>query len=67
MSKYIFTYIKSSFHRARFLLECRIDKTTQEMRLIRAQLGPTTLHDVRHRVGDAIYDPDDYGEAQELG
>jgi len=37
------------------------------MRVIRAQLGPTTLHDVRHLIGDAIYDPDDYGEAQQLG
>lgn len=37
------------------------------MRVIRAQLGPTTLQDVRHLVGDAIYDPDDYGEAQQFG
>jgi len=37
------------------------------MRVIRAQLGPTTLHDVRHLVGDAIYDPDDYREAQRIG
>lgn len=58
---------ESSFHRARFLRESRIEQTTQEMRVIRAQLGPVTLHDVRHLVGDAIYDPDDYGEAQQLG
>jgi len=58
---------ESSFHRARFLRESRIHKTTQEMRVIRAQLGPTTLHDVRHLVGDGIYDPDQYGEAQQLG
>ena len=58
---------ESSFHRARFLRESRIDETTQEMRVIRAQLGSTTLQDVRHLVGDAIYDPDDYGEAQTLG
>ena len=35
--------------------------------MIRAQVGPTTFHDVRHLVGDAIYDPDDYSEAQQLG
>ncbi|WP_461518079.1 RES family NAD+ phosphorylase [Porticoccus sp.] len=58
---------ESSFHRARFLRESRIDKTTQEMRVIRTQLGPTTLHDVRHLAEDAIYDPENYGEAQQLG
>lgn len=58
---------ESSFNRARFLRESRIEKTIQEMRVIRAQLGPTTLHDVRHLVGDAIYDPEDYDEAQKLG
>ena len=54
---------ESSYHRARFLRESRIDKTSQEMRVIRAQLGPTTLHDVRHLAEDAIYDPENYGEA----
>ena len=58
---------ESSFHRARFLRESRIDKTTQEMRVIRVQLGPATLHDVRHLVRDGIYDPDHYGDAQQLG
>ncbi len=58
---------ESSFHRARFLRESRIDKTTQEVRVIRAQLGQTNLHDVRHLAGHAIYHPDDYGEAQQLG
>lgn len=58
---------ESSFHRARFLRESRIEKTTQEMRVIRAQLGPVSLHDVRHLSGHAIYDPDDYRSAQELG
>lgn len=38
---------ESSFHRARFLRESRIEQTTQELRVIRAQLGPITLHDVR--------------------
>ncbi len=58
---------ESSFHRARFLWESRIEKTTQEMRVIRAQLGPATLHDLRHLNGHAIYDPDDYNQAQQLG
>jgi len=58
---------ESSFHRARFLRESRIDTTTQEMRVTRAQLGPTTLHDVRHLVGDTIYDLYDYREAQQFG
>lgn len=58
---------ESSFHRARFLRESRIDKTTQEMRVIRAQLGPAFLHDLRHLVGEGIYDPDDHHEAQQLG
>ena len=58
---------ESSFHRARFLRESRVEKTTQDMRVIRAQLGPATLHDVRHLTGNAIYDPDDYGAAQQLG
>lgn len=58
---------ESSFHRARFLRDSRIDKTTQEMRVIRAQLGPVTLHDVRQLEGHSIYHPDDYSEAQQLG
>ena len=58
---------ESSFYRARFLRESRVEKTTQTMRVIRAQLGPVTLHDVRHLEGHAIHDPDDYGEAQQLG
>ena len=58
---------ESSFHRARFLRESRIEKTTQEMRVIRAQLGPVSLHDVRHLAGHAIYDSEEYGSAQQLG
>ena len=58
---------ESAFHRARFLRESRVGKTTQEMRVIRAQLGPVVLHDVRHLTGDAIYDPDNYGPAQRFG
>ena len=58
---------ESAFHRARFLRESRIEKTTQAMRVIRAQLGPATLHDVRQLTGHSIYHPDDYSEAQQLG
>lgn len=58
---------ESAFHRARFLRESRIEETVQEMRIIRAHLGPVVLHDVRHLTGHAIYDPDDYGPAQQLG
>lgn len=58
---------ESSFHRARFLRESRIEKTTQDMRVIRAQLGPVTLQDVRQLSGHAIYDLDDYREAQQIG
>lgn len=58
---------ESSYHRARFLRESRIGTGTQEMRVIRAQLGPVTLHDVRHLVAAGIYDPENYGEAQQLG
>ncbi len=58
---------ESSFHRAQFLRESRIEKTAQEMRVIRAQLGPVTLHDVRHLDGHAIYHPSDYADGQLLG
>ncbi|RLA49633.1 MAG: RES domain-containing protein [Gammaproteobacteria bacterium] len=58
---------ESAFHRARFLRESRIEQTTQDMRVIRAHLGQVALHDVRHLAGDVIYDPDNYGPAQQLG
>ena len=58
---------ESSFHRARFLRESRIEQSTQEMRVLRAQLGATSLHDLRQLIGHAMYNPDDYGEAQQLG
>ena len=58
---------ESSFHRARFLRESRIDQTSQDMRVIRAQLGPTHLHDLRQLTGHAVYHPDEYSEAQQLG
>ena len=62
---------ESAFHRARFLRESRIDAyvktTTQEMRVIRAKLGPVDLHDVRDVSDQGIYDPDHYSEAQQVG
>jgi len=58
---------ESSFHRARFLRESRIESISQEMRVVRAQVGLVALHDVRHFKGHAIYDPNDYMEAQSLG
>ena len=58
---------ESSFHRARFLRESRVEQTAQDMRVLRAQLGATCLHDLRQLIGHAIYHPDDYREAQQLG
>ena len=58
---------ESTFHRAKFLQESRIDKATQEMRVIRAQLGPVSLHDVRPFQEDAIYHLTDYSEGHRLG
>ena len=58
---------ESSFHRVRFLRESRIEQTTQDMRVLRAQLGAASLHDLRQLIGHAIYNPDEYGEAQQLG
>jgi hypothetical protein len=58
---------ETSHHRARFLRESREDNLTFEMRVLRAYLGPTQLHDVRD-LGDArIYDRDDYSHSQLLG
>ncbi len=58
---------ESSFHRARFLRESRINKTQQTMRVIRARLGPVLLHDVRHLADHPMFDRDDYSEAQQFG
>jgi len=58
---------ESSFHRARFLMESRIEAASQDMRVIRAHVGPSVLHDVRDLAGGAIYDPDNYTESQQLG
>ncbi len=58
---------ESAFHRARFLTESRIKKTTLEMRVIRAKLGPAQIHDLRGLEGQAIYDKEDYSASQQLG
>ena len=58
---------ESCHHRARFLREAHIEQLLLEMRMIRARLGPVDLHDLRHLEGDAVYDPDNYTEAQQLG
>lgn len=59
--------VESSWQRARFLRESRIEKATLEMRVLRTRLGPVSLHDVRHLTDDAIYDPDDYTAGHVLG
>lgn len=58
---------ESAFHRARFLRESRVEAATVELRVIRARLGPVSLHDLRHLQDSAIYHKDDYREAQHLG
>lgn len=58
---------ETCFHRARFLRESRIEQATLEVRVIRARLGPVTLHDVRHLEAPPIYDADSYAESQPLG
>ncbi|MDF1818051.1 MAG: hypothetical protein P1U54_05385 [Immundisolibacteraceae bacterium] len=57
---------ESSFHRARFLRESRIDQSTQEMRVILAQLRTAALLHLRH-LGDTICESNDYREAAWLG
>lgn len=58
---------ESAYHRERFLRDSHIEQLMLEMRMIRALLGPVDLHDLRHLEGDAIYNPDNYTEAQQLG
>ena len=58
---------ESAHHRERFLRDSHIEQVLLEMRMIRALLGPVDLHDLRHLKNDAIYDPDNYTEAQQLG
>ena len=58
---------ESSYHRARFLRESRIESTTVEVRVIRAQLNSESIHDLCHLAGTPIYDPEIYNESQALG
>ncbi len=58
---------ETSHHRAKFLRDSRIDSLTFEMRVLRAYLGPTHLHDVRNLEKTEIYHPDDYSGSQRLG
>ena len=58
---------ESAYHRERFLRDSHIEQLSLEMRMLRALLGPVDLHDLRHLEGNAIYEPDNYTEAQQLG
>ncbi len=58
---------ETTYHRARFLREARIDHTDIEMRVIRAYLGPTDLHDLCNLDDPAIYHLSDYSAGQQLG
>ncbi len=58
---------ETAYHRARFLKESRISELVFAMRVLRAHLGPTHLHDVRGLAGADIYHLDDYTQAQRLG
>jgi RES domain-containing protein len=58
---------ETTYHRARFLREARIDHTKIEMRVIRAYLGPTDLHDLCNLDDPAIYHLSDYSAGQLLG
>lgn len=58
---------ETSYHRARFLRQARIQHTSFQMRVLRAHLGPTQLYDIRHIDDAAIYHLNDYSQSQELG
>ena len=58
---------ETTYHRARFLREARIDRTTLEMRVIRAYLGPADLHNLCNLDDPALYHPSDYSAGQQLG
>jgi hypothetical protein len=58
---------ETSYHRARFLRDARIDSASFEMRVLRAYLGPTTLHDIREMTNGDIYHLSDYTKSQLLG
>ena len=58
---------ESAHHRERFLRDSHIEQVLLEMRMLRALLGPVDLHDLLHLESDAIYDLENYTEAQQLG
>jgi hypothetical protein len=58
---------ETSYHRARFLRDARIDSASFEMRVLRAYLGPTTLHDIRGMHDADIYHSSDYAKSQIFG
>lgn len=58
---------ETSYHRAKFLRESRIEREAFEMRVIRAYLGPTQLLDIRSLDAPPLYDPDDYTHSQTFG
>lgn len=58
---------ETSYHRARFLRDSRIDEQTFEMRVLRVYLGPRLLHDI-FGIDDAdVYHKQDYSHSQTLG
>jgi len=59
---------ETSHHRARFLRDSRImEPTNLDMRVLRAHLGPTQLHNLCELKDEDIYHPRDYSQSQLLG
>lgn len=58
---------ETSHHRARFLRDSRIESSSFEMRVLRAHLGPTQLHNLCALNDEGIYHPNDYSQSQLLG
>lgn len=58
---------ETTYHRARFLREARIEQTAIEMRVIRAYLGPAELHNLCGLDDPAVYHLSDYSAGQQLG
>ncbi len=58
---------ESAGHQQRFLADSGIQEMKLEMRVIRARLGPASLHDLLHLSGGVIFDPEDFTASQSLG
>ncbi len=58
---------ETSYHRAKFLRESRIEQLQFDMRVLRAHLGPTSLVDVRQVDNAQLYDPNEYAYSQRFG